>query len=181
MSSSVTCRLAGSSGLSRARRERSQTRKAVIASKARHLLAVERERVVAFHARLSGVPYAANRAVAVLSRMYLMAASWGTVPDGTNPCRVVRKFPTRPRERFLTDTEFRRLGAALERAEADGGVSVHAATAIRLLLLTGCRKSEILSLRWEDVDLAGGELRLADSKTGPRAVPLSPRQFWGAG
>ena len=62
----------------------------------------------------------------------------------------------------------------LDRAEADGGVSVHAVAAIRLLLLTGCRKSEILSLRWQDVDLAAGELRLADSKTGPRAVPLSP-------
>ena len=86
----------------------------------------------------------------------------------------MRKFPTRPRERFLTDNEFRRLGAVLDRAEADGGVSGHAVAAIRLLLLTGCRKSEILSLSWEDVDLAAGELRLADSKTGPRAVPLSP-------
>ena len=138
------------------------------------LLAVERERVVAFHARLGGVPYAANRAVALLSRMYGMAASWGMVPDGMNPCRSVRKYPTRPRERFLTDTEFRRLGAVLDRAKADGGISVHAVAAIRLLLLTGCRKSEILSLSWEDVDLAAGELRLADSKTGPRAVPLSP-------
>ena len=137
-------------------------------------MAVERERIVAFHARLSGVPYAANRAVAVLSRMYRMATSWGMVPDGTNPCRGVCKFPTRPRERFLTDTEFRRLGAVLDRAAAAGGVSVHAVAAIRLLLLTGCRKSEILSVRWEDVDLAAVELRLVDSKTGPRAVPLSP-------
>ena len=117
---------------------------------------------------------AAIRAVAVHSRMYRMAASWGMVPDGTNPCRGVRMLPTRPRERFLTDNEFRRLGAVLDRAEADGGVSVHAVPAIRLLLLTGCRKREILSLGWEDVDLAAGELRLADSKTGPRAVPLSP-------
>ena len=138
------------------------------------LLAMERERVVAFHARLSGVPYAANRAVAVLSRMYRMASSWGMVPDGTNPCRGVRKFPTRPRERFLTDTEFRRLGTVLDRGEADGGVSGYAVAAIRLLLLTGCRKSEILSLRWQDVDLVAGEIQLADSKTGPRAVPLSP-------
>ena len=106
--------------------------------------------------------------------MYRMAASWGMVPDGTNPCRGVRKFPTRPRERFLTDTEFRRLGTVLDRAVADGGVSVQAVAAIRLLLLTGCRKSEVLSLRWQDVDLAAGELRLLDSKTGPRSVPLSP-------
>ena len=165
-------------GPAASRRRWSEAEKRRIVAESYHpgvSVSVERERVVAFHTRLSGVPYAANRAVAVLSRMYGMAASWGMVPDGTNPCRGgVRKFPTRPRERFLTDTEFRRLGAVLDRAEADGGVSGHAVAAIRLLLLTGCRKSEILSLKWQDVDLAAGELRLADSKTGPRAVPLSP-------
>ena len=51
------------------------------------LLAMERERVVAFHARLSSIPNAANRTVAMLSRMYRMAASWGMVPDRPNPCR----------------------------------------------------------------------------------------------
>ena len=137
------------------------------------LLAVERERVVVFHARLSGVPYAANRAVALLSRMYRAAAAWGMVPDGTNPCRGIGRHRERRRERFLTDTEFRRLGTVLDGAVADGGVSGHAVAAIRLLLLTGCRKSEILSLNWQGVDLAAGEIRLADSKTGPRAVPLS--------
>ncbi len=53
-------------------------------------------------------------------------------------------------------------------------MSVHAVAAIRLLMLTGCHKSEILSLQWKDIDLEAGELRLRDSKTGPRAVPLSP-------
>ena len=138
------------------------------------LLAVERERVAAFHVRLSGVPYAANRAVALISRMYTMAADWEMVPDGTNPCRSVRKYPVRGRERFLTDTEFRRLGEVLGEAPTEGGVSVHAVAAIRLLMLTGCRKSEILSLQWTDIDLEAGELRLRESKTGPRAVPLSP-------
>ena len=79
------------------------------------LLAVERERVVVFHARLSGVPYAANRAVALLSRMYRAAAAWGMVPDGTNPCRGIGRHRERRRERFLTDTEFRRLGTVLGR------------------------------------------------------------------
>ena len=138
------------------------------------LLAVERERVATFYARLSGVPCTANRAVALLSRLYGMAASWEMVPDGINPCRGIGWHRERRRERFLTDTEFRRLGEVLDRAHADGGVSVHAVAAIRLLLLTGCRKSEILSLQWQDVDLEAGDLRLRDSKTGPRAVPLSP-------
>ena len=137
------------------------------------LLAVERERVAAFHVRLNGVPYAANRAVALMSRMYAMAADWEMVPDGTNPCRSVRKYPARGRERFLTDTEFRRFGEVLGEAPTEGGVSVHAVAAIRLLMLTGCRKSEILSLQWTDIDLEAGELRLRDSKTGPRGAAVA--------
>ena len=138
------------------------------------LVAVERERVAAFHARLNRVPYAANRAVALMSRMYGMAADWEMVPDGTNPCRAIVRHREFKRERFLTDTEFRRLGEALAEAPVKGGVSVHAVAAIRLLMLTGCRKSEILSLQWKDVDLEARELKLPDSKTGPRVVPLSP-------
>ena len=62
----------------------------------------------------------------------------------------------------------------LGEAVSEGKVSVHAAAAIRLLMLTGCRCNEILTLKWEDVDLEANEMRLRDSKTGPRAVPLSP-------
>ena len=51
---------------------------------------------------------------------------------------------------------------------------MHGAAAFRLLMLTGCRCGEILDLRWEDVFLDRNEIRLADSKTGPRTVPLSP-------
>ena len=108
------------------------------------------------------------------SRIERDGQSWFRVPDGTNPCRSVRKYPAHGRERFLTDTEFRRLGEVLGEAPTEGGVSVHAVAAIRLLMLTGCRKSEILSLQWTDIDLEAGELRLRESKTGPRAVPLSP-------
>ena len=62
----------------------------------------------------------------------------------------------------------------LVKIETGGGIAVHAAAAIRLSALTGCRRNEILTLRWEDVRLEAGELRLRDSKTGPRIVPLSP-------
>ena len=46
--------------------------------------------------------------------------------------------------------------------------------AIRLLMLTGCRRNEILTLRWDEVDLEANELRLTDSKTGTRTISLSP-------
>ena len=93
---------------------------------------------------------------------------------GTNPCREIVKYRARKRERFLTDGEFRRLGRVLGEAVSEGKVSVHAAAAIRLLMLTGCRCNEVLTLQWQDVDLEANEMRLRDSKTGPRAVPLSP-------
>ena len=51
---------------------------------------------------------------------------------------------------------------------------MHAAAAIQLLMLLGCRCNEVLTLLWEDIDLEANEMLLRDSKTGPRAVPLSP-------
>ena len=124
--------------------------------------------------RLGDRPAAANLAVATLSRLIAHAAERGIVPAAANPCRFARKYRVRRRERFLTAAEFRRLGAALDSLEEDGGVSAHAAAAIRLLMLTGCRRNEILTLRWADLHAGAGELRLRDSKTGPRTVPLSP-------
>ena len=84
------------------------------------------------------------------------------------------KYKERKRERFLTDEEFNRLGQVLAEMETKDGAPAHAVAAIRLLMLTGCRKGEILTLRWEDVDLEANELRLRDSKTGPRTVPMAP-------
>ena len=136
--------------------------------------AAERSHVIELQQKLSAHPVTANKAVKVLSHMYRLGEGWGLVPEGCNPCRSVEKFPERRRERFLTDTEFARLGQVLDEAVGSGSTSPTAAAAIRLLMLTGCRKSEILTLRWTDVDLEAGELKLADAKSGPRAVQLPP-------
>ena len=138
------------------------------------LAAVERSNVIELQQKLSAHPVTANKAVKVLSHMYRLGEGWGLVPEGCNPCRSVEKFPERRRERFLTDAEFARLGQVLDEAVGSGSTSPTAAAAIRLLMLTGCRKSEILTLRWTDVDLEAGELKLADAKSGPRAVQLPP-------
>ena len=74
---------------------------------------------------------------------------------------------------FLTDDEFHKLGQVLNEIEAEGPEVRSAVTAIRLLMLTGCRLNEVQTLRWEDVDLEAAELRLRDGKTGARMVPLS--------
>ena len=138
------------------------------------LASVERAHVVEMHQRLSATPAVANQAVRALSAMYKLAESWELVPDGlSNPCRAIAEYPGRRRERFLTEAEFMRLGKTLDQVEAEGGASKSAVAAIRLLILTGCRKSEILGLRWEEVALEATELRLSDSKTGARVVSLS--------
>ena len=138
------------------------------------IAAVGRAQVAALQHSLADRPATANQAVATLARLIEQAADWGLAPARGNPCRSVAKYRVRRHERFLTESEFRRLGAALDALEAGGGISVHAAAAIRLLALTGCRRNEILTLRWEDVRLDAGELRLRDTKTGPRIVPISP-------
>ena len=138
--------------------------------------AVNREQVASLYFRLRETPYAANRAVDVLARILDVAAEEGLrSPGAPNPARSVERYKVRRLERFLSEEEFRRLGRVLDAASAGaGGASPAAIAAIRLLVLTGCRRSEILGLRWEHVDLGAGELRLPDSKTGARLVPLSP-------
>ena len=92
----------------------------------------------------------------------------GLRPEGSNPCRNIRRYRRKGRERFLSDDEIRRLSKVLA-AHADRRPAQVAA--IRLLLLTGCRKSEIITLRWSDY--REGHLFLRDSKVGPRTVWLS--------
>ena len=134
---------------------------------------VGRAEVSALHHGLRGTPLAANAVLGVLSMMFRMAEAWDVVPAGSNPCLAVRRYRTRKRERFLTPDEFRRLGRALRDLETEGKGWPAAVAAIRLLALTGCRRSEILDLRWDDVDRTAGELRLRDAKAGPRMVPLT--------
>ena len=135
---------------------------------------VTREHVSALHLRLRRTPRAANRALMVLSKMFSLAEAWGLRPPGDNPCRFIVRYKEGKRERFLTPEEYRRVGRSLAELEAERRVTAHAAAALRLLMLTGCRRTEILTLRWDDVDRTSGELRLRHAKTGPRMVPLTP-------
>ena len=132
---------------------------------------VGRAEAAALHHALRATPGTANAAIDVLKRMFALAEAWELVPPGRNPCRRLRRYGTRKRDRFLTREEYRRLGRVL--AEAEGELWPPALGAIRVLLLTGCRRDEVLSLKWDDVDRAAGELRLRDTKTGPRMVPLT--------
>jgi len=143
----------------------------------------------------TGGPYAANKMLAVLSKLFNWASDLGLIKEGTNPTQFER-FNEEQRERFLTGEELSQLGAALVEAETIGiphdvegdeensrhrkrahqrhvVYSPHITGAIRLLLLTGCRLREVLHLRWSEVDFERGLLFLPDSKTGRKTVVLS--------
>ena len=135
---------------------------------------IGRERVATLQYSLHETPATANKTIGLLSRLFSMAEVWGITPDGSNPCRFLRKYKERRCDRFLSEEEFRNLGRVLDEVEAEGRINPSAAAALRLLMLTGCRRNEILNLRWENVDLDAGELHLQDTKTGARSVALSP-------
>ena len=128
---------------------------------------ITREDVRAWFRALHATPAAANRSAPILSVIMQQAEAWGYRPEYSNPCAGIRRYRQGRSERFLTAEEYRRLAEALGRHEADRPLHV---AALRLLLLTGCRKSEILTLQWRSY--REGRLHLPDSKTGPRTVWL---------
>jgi len=147
------------------------------------------------HSSLSDPPFQANRVLAVIGSMYVFADRAGIMPEGINPARGIDKFKENRRERFLTGGELERLGRAIREAETIGipwmvneskasakhvpkskratRIAPAAASALRLLLFTGCRLREILHLRWEHVDFERGCLFLPDSKSGRKTVILN--------
>ena len=131
---------------------------------------ITRADVAKFHHELRHIPYQANRCLEVISKMFSLAEMWGLRPDGTNPRKHIRKYPEEKRERFLSAAELRRLGEVLREMESEGVELPSAILAARLLILTGCRLNEIMTLQWDYIDFAGGALRLPDSKTGAKLV-----------
>ena len=137
----------------------------------------------------------ATRTVGLLGGIFTFAVKKGLRPD--NPVKGIQRFKDGRNTRYLSGLELRRLGEALAADETawdrfasahkewvvsgreglpprppKGAASPMATAAVRLLLFTGARRSEVLRLKWEHVDLKNGYLRLADSKTGAKDILL---------
>jgi integrase len=128
---------------------------------------VARRDIAKLHHALRETPYQANRVLAVASKMFQLAEAWGIRPEHTNPCRLVERFPEEARERLISPEELAYLGDALAADSATYSVA-----AIKLLIFTGARLSEVLALRWEWIDFERAEVRLPDSKTGRKTIHL---------
>lgn len=137
------------------------------------LASITRAHVEAAHASWKDKPRAANHALAVLSTLMNWAEEHGYRDRDTNPCRRIAHYPQNNRERFLQPDELARLGHVLKQVEKSSAIDAYALAAIRLLIFTGARLSEILTLRWSYVDLQRHALLLPDSKTGQKTIPLN--------
>jgi integrase len=133
---------------------------------------ISRAVVASFHAKHAETPRNANHALAVLSKIMSWAEEHGLRPLDSNPCRRIAKYRESKRERYLTPDELMRLGDALAKAEGQKA-DPYVIAAIRLLLFTGARLSEILTLRWAYIDTHRRVLKLPDSKSGAKAIPLN--------
>ncbi len=133
---------------------------------------LDRSDIAKLHHSLQHLPTTANRVLSVLSKALNLAELWGYRPNHSNPCLHVKKYAENKRERFLSQEEVNRLMETLDEEEQDNE-NPWPLHAIRLLLLTGCRLNEILTLKWEEVDFDNQCLRLRDSKTGKKPIYLS--------
>lgn len=152
--------------------------------------AVTRRDIIAMQKALESTPRTANYALAILSKAFNLAELWGVRPEGSNPCSKVPRYRENARERFLSADELARLGRSMEEAESiglpwrprEGAKSKHLAkeanqrtkvnarvlAALRLLLYTGARLSEILELQWTHIDFERGSIALPERKGGAR-------------
>lgn len=154
---------------------------------------VSRNDVSRLHQSMSGTPRTANMALAFLSKAMSLAEVWGMRPDGSNPCRRVKRYPETTRERFLSSAELQAIGETLRAAQSGGlpwvisenlpperarhcaaaenqrtAMSMTALNALLLLLFTGARLNEILTLEWKHVDFDEGTVALPERKGGVR-------------
>lgn len=110
---------------------------------------ITRRDVETLHLRLKHTPYHANRVIALLSKMFSLAISWGWCES--NPVKGLPRYPEEKRERWLNEEELGRLWAVL-----DGYPTYLTAYVFKLLLLTGARKGELLAATWDQFDLEKG-------------------------
>jgi integrase len=161
----------------------------------RKIAEIDRGDIARLHAAMKQTPVMANRVMALLSHMLNFAMEKGVRPEGPNPCKRIKKYAEKSKERFLSIDELGRLGTALDECETLGvpwepdpakkvkhapkpenrraTIDQFAAAALRLLLFTGARFREILHLKWEHVDFDRGLLLLPDSKTGKKTIVLN--------
>ena len=140
---------------------------------------LNREDIARWHHKASQkAPTSANYSLRVLATLLARAEEWGYIPLGSNPARLVKQNPHRIKHRPLSVEELHKVGTLITEMESKKQIGAAVAAILRLLLLTGCRRNEIVTLKWRDVDQEACCIVLKDHKTakhmGERRVYLGP-------
>ncbi len=148
--------------------DRNMLTRYLVSWETRRLSSLSRKDMVALHTRIGETaPYAANRVVALVRKMFNLASLWG-VYTGENPATGIELFPEEKRDRFIQPHELPRLFEALKEEP-----NPYVRTAFLVALLTGARRGEVLAMCWEDVDLTQAVWRIPHTKAGrPHLLPL---------
>jgi len=136
---------------------------------AKNLSEIRSKDIVRIHSSMSAKP------VTLLSKMFNLAEEWELRDANTNPTQHIRKYKETPRERYLTQDEIVSLEQTLSKAQKEHLVSHSVIHAIRVLLMTGARLQEVLTMKWEYVDIENGKINLPDSKSGKKTIWLSDK------
>ena len=132
---------------------------------------ITRNNISALHLKLKDTPYRANCVIRVLSKIFNLCEEWGLLKNGSNPCRHIKPYNEKSRNRFLSREELSRLWDTLATAQENGLASAYAVSAFKLLILTGCRYGEIRTLKWSYIK--GTRIEFPDSKTGYKRIPFN--------
>ena len=138
---------------------------------------VKRPEIAGLMEKLSYKQTEANKVFSVLRKMFNMAEVWGYRPDGTNPCRHVPMFPAGKSTHLISDEEMGNLFRQLDKSESEGLENYVIPLGIRLQFEFAGRRSEIIALEWNWVDLQNRRVVWPDSKTGGMSKPMSEEAY----
>lgn len=131
--------------------------------------------IAKLHAKYFDKKYFANRALSLLHLMFNLMETWGYRPKHSNPCDGIKKYKENARIRYLSKKELKLFFKEITHIEKNKPNSLYALSAIKLLFLTGARKNEILTCKWEYVDFEKHLIFLPDSKTGTKIIYLNTK------
>ena len=138
---------------------------------------VKRPDVAGMMKKMVHKPAEENRTFSVMRKMFNLAEVWGFRTDGTNPCRHVRMYPNGKSTHLISDEEMGRLFRQLDHIEAEGLENYVIPLAIRLQFEFAARRSEIIALEWDWVDLQNRRVVWPDSNTGAMSKPMSEEAY----
>ena len=133
---------------------------------------ITRSMITKHHQSMYQTPHGANRFLSLMSKMMNLAERWEYRPLNSNPCRHIERYKEEGRQIYLSMEQIEKIGHVIKQMEQTESIFV--LSAIKLLLFTGRRTGEILTLKWDYIDFENSKMNLPDTKTGAKSFFFSP-------